>query len=117
MQEELQVGKRQVNRGGVRVYSHVVETPVSQNISLHDERILVERHPVNRAATDADFNSGKNTVELTAMGEEAVVGKTSRVVEEIRVGKVGTDRTEQITDKVRHTEVDVENLPKDDTRY
>lgn len=117
VQEELEVGKRQVNRGGVRVYSHVVETPVSENISLHDERILVERRAVNRPATDADFNSGSNSIELTAMGEEAVVGKRSRVVEEVTVGKVGTERTEQINDSVRHTEVDVEQLPAETTKY
>ena len=117
VQEEMEVGKRQVNRGGVRVYSHVVETPVSENISLHDERILVERRAVNRPATDADFNSGSNSIELTAMGEEAVVGKRSRVVEEVTVGKVGTERTEQINDSVRHTEVDVEQLPAETTKY
>ena len=116
VQEELEVGKRQVNRGGVRVYTHMVETPVSENISLHDERIVVERHPVNRAATDADFNTGSGVVELTAMGEEAVVGKRSRVVEEVSIGKVGSDRTEQINDTVRHTEVDVEKLTGDKNR-
>ena len=47
-------------------------------------------------------------VELSAKGEEAVVGKTSRVVEEVRVGKEASERTETVTDTVRHTEVDVE---------
>ncbi len=117
VQEELEVGKRQVNRGGVRVYSHMVETPVSENISLHNERVVVERRPVNRAATEADFNTGSGVVEMTAMGEEAVVGKSSRVVEEVSVGKVGSDRTEQINDSVRHTEVDVEKLTGEKDRY
>lgn len=116
-QEELAVGKRQVNRGGVRVYSHVVETPVTENVSLHDEKILVERRAVNRAAADADFSTGSNVVELTAMGEEAVVGKRSRVVEEVLIGKVGTNRTEQINDTVRHTEVDVQTIPAVNDKY
>jgi uncharacterized protein (TIGR02271 family) len=107
VQEELTVGKRQVQRGGVRIYSRVVEEPVSESVSLHDERIVVDRRPVDRAATEADFTNA-GTVELTATGEEAVVGKRSRVVEEIRVGKEATDRTEQINDTVRHTEVDVQ---------
>ena len=38
------------------------------------------------------------------------MGKRSRVVEEIRVGKEGSDRSEQINDTVRHTEVDVERV-------
>ena len=108
VQEDLVVGKREVERGGVRIYSHVVETPVSADVTLHDERVVVDRRAVDRAATDADFNTGTGVIELNAMGEEAVVGKTSRVVEEVRVGKQATERTEQITDTVRHTEVDVE---------
>ncbi len=108
VEEELQVGKRTVERGGVRIYSHVVSTPVSESVNLHDERIVVDRKAVDRPATDADFTTGAGTVEVRAMGEEAVVGKRSRVVEEIRVGKEASDRTEEISDTVRHTEVDVE---------
>ena len=90
------------------IYSRVVSEPVSESVNLHDERVVVDRHPVDRAATDADFATGTGAVEVRAMGEEAVVGKRSRVVEEIMVGKEASDRTEQINDSVRHTEVDVE---------
>ena len=107
--EELEVGKRQVERGGVRVYSRVVSEPVSESVNLHDERVVVDRRAVNRPATDADFNTNPGVIEVNATGEEAVIGKRSRVVEEVLVGKQATDRTEQITDTVRHTEVDVEN--------
>lgn len=107
--EELEVGKRQVERGGVRVYSRVVSEPVSESVSLHDERVVVDRRAVNRPATDADFNTNPGVIEVNATGEEAVVGKRSRVVEEVLVGKEGSDRTEQVNDTVRHTEIDVEN--------
>lgn len=108
VEEELLVGKRSVERGGVRIYSHMVEKPVSESISLHDERVVMERRAVDRPATEADFATGTRAVEVRAMGEEAVVGKTSRVVEEVLVGKQASDRTEEISDTVRHTEVDVE---------
>ena len=108
VEEQLVVGKRTVERGGVRIYSHMVETPVSESIKLHEERVVMERNAVNRPATDADFATGTGVVELRATGEEAVVGKSSRVVEEVRVGKQSSDRTEQVSDTVRHTEVDVE---------
>ena len=107
VEEELVVGKRQVERGGVRVFSRVVSEPVSESVSLHDERVVVDRRPVNRAATEADFTEA-GPIEVRAMGEEAVVGKTSRVVEEVLVGKTGNDRTETVEDSVRRTEVDVE---------
>ena len=108
VQEDLVVGKREVDRGGVRIYSHMVEQPVSADVTLRDERIVVDRTAVNRAATAADFTTGTGVMELNATGEEAVVGKTSRVVEEVRVGKQASEHTEKINETVRHTEVDVE---------
>jgi len=111
VEEELVVGKREVDRGGVRVYSHVVEKPVSADVTLRDEKVLVERRPVNRTATAADFQMGQGSVlEVSAMGEEAVVGKTARVVEEVLVGKSSSERTEVVHDSVRKTEVEVEQI-------
>ena len=112
VEEELVVGKREVDRGGVRIYSHVVERPVDADINLREEHINVERRAVNRPATAADFAAGSDSVfELNATGEEAVVGKTSRVVEEVLVGKQSSEHTQAIHDSVRKTEVDVEDLP------
>lgn len=109
--EELQVGKRTVDTGGVRVFKRVVEVPVEQNVTLREEHVNVERHAVDRPVTDADLRmQGDRTIELTETAEEAVVGKTARVVEEVLVGKQVTERTEHITDTVRHTEVEVENV-------
>ena len=111
VEEQLQVGKREVDRGGVRVYSHVVEAPATADVTLRDEKILVERRPANRMATAADFNMGQgSTIELNATGEEAVVGKTARVVEEVLVGKASSSHSEVVHDSVRKTEVEVENL-------
>ena len=111
VEEELQVGKRQVERGGVRVYSHMVEKPVEENIQLREEHVRVDRQSVNRPATEADFTAFKDgTMELTETSEEAVVSKSARVVEEIVLGKESSERTETIRDTVRHTEVEVEQL-------
>ena len=111
VEENLVVGKREVDRGGVRIYSHVVERPAEADVTLRDERINVARRAVNRPATAADFQSGNGSFEVRASGEEAVVGKTSRVVEEVTVGKQATDHAETVRDTVRKTEVEVEQLP------
>lgn len=116
VEESLVVGKREVDRGGVRVYSHVVEEPVSADVTLRDETIQVERRPVNRVATAADFAPDARTIEVRAMGEEAVVGKAARVVEEVLVGKESSQRTEAIHDSVRRTEVEVEQIAGTETR-
>ncbi len=111
VEEELVVGKRTVDAGGVRVFRRVVEIPVEESVQLREEHINVDRRPVDRAATDADLAFGDRTIELTETAEEAVVGKTARVVEEVLVGKSATEHTETIKDTVRHTEVEVEQVP------
>ena len=116
IEESLVVGKREVDRGGVRVYSHVVEHPVAADVTLHDEFINVDRRFVDRPATAADFAAGSGgVIEMNATGEEAVIGKTSRVVEEVVVGKQSSEHTQQINDSVRKTEVDVEEIPAETT--
>ncbi|WP_334188408.1 YsnF/AvaK domain-containing protein [Noviherbaspirillum sp.] len=117
IQEELAVGKRQVQRGGVRVYQRVRETPVTESVQLRDETIHVERHKVDQPASQADLAAFKEgAIELRETDEEAVVGKSARVVEEVVVGKDVTQRTEQIQDTVRRTDVEVEQLGAGTTR-
>ena len=109
--EELQVGKRRRDRGGVRIYTHMSETPVEEKIRLRDEHAHVERRPVDRPATEADFAAFKEgTIEVRETVEEPVVAKQARVVEEVVVGKETTERVESVKDVVRNVEVDVENL-------
>lgn len=117
VQEELQVGKRAVRRGGVRVYSHLVSQPVEQQINLREEHANVERRPVSREISPEEVSALRDqTIEVTEMAEEAVVAKRARVLEEVVVGKQSSERTETIRDNVRHTEVEVEELDEyDDT--
>jgi uncharacterized protein (TIGR02271 family) len=110
VQEEVQVGKRAVARGGVRVYSRVVEQPVEETVTLREERVRVEREPVNRAASPVDLQAGRQEViEVLEIAEEPVVSKQARVVEEVRIRKDATERQETVRDTVRRTEVSVEN--------
>jgi len=111
VEEQLKVGKRQVERGGIRVFTRVREIPVQESIQLRDEEIRVARQPVDKPATQADLAAFKEgTVELRETDEEAVVSKTARVVEEVVIGKEVSQRTEDIHDTLRKTEVDVEKL-------
>jgi uncharacterized protein (TIGR02271 family) len=108
VEEQMQVGKRAVQRG-VRVYSHVVEKPVEESVRLREERVHVERRPVDRPASSADLNALKDrTIEVTETREEPVVSKQARVVEEVAVRKEAQERTETVRDTVRRTDVNVE---------
>ena len=117
IEEELRVGKRAVERGGVRVYSRVTERPVEETVTLREEHVKVERHPVNREVSAADMANLKDGVlEVTTTAEEAVVGKQARVVEEVVVGKETVQHEETIKDTVRRTDVDVQEVSTDKTR-
>ena len=107
-EEQLTVGKRLVNRGTTHIRRFVVETPVEENVTLHSERVLIDRRPPSAGAMldDADFTD--RTIEVTETDEEAVVGKTRRVKEEVVVHKEATDRVETVRDTVRRQDVEIE---------
>jgi uncharacterized protein (TIGR02271 family) len=106
-EEQLSVGKRLVNRGTTRVRRFVVETPVEEAVTLHSERVSVERRPVASGSKVADADFTDRTIEVTETDEEAVVGKTARVKEEVVVNKAATDRVETVRDTVRREDVEV----------
>jgi len=108
-EEQLRVGKREVGRGTVRVRSYVVETPVEEQVTLHDERVHVERRAVDRPVGAGDAVFQERVIEASERSEEAVVSKEARVVEEIGLRKEGDTRTETVRDTVRRQEVEVED--------
>ena len=111
--EQLAVGKRAVRGGTTRIHTYVVETPVEEQVTLHNETVHVDRRPVtdSRPVGTADF--GEKTIEMRETAEEAVVGKTARVVEEIGLRTEGSDRVETVRDTVRREEVEIEEIGSD----
>jgi uncharacterized protein (TIGR02271 family) len=113
VEEDLAIGKREVERGHVRIYSRVTEQPVEEAVRLREEKVTVERRPVDRPATEADFAAaGKDVMEMTETAEEPVVTKRARVVEEVVVHKDVTEHTETVRGTERHTDVDVQREPE-----
>ena len=110
VEEQLQIGKREVERGGVRVRRVVSEHEVEAQVNLRDETIHVERQAVDRSVADTDDLFSEKTIELTETDEEAVVGKEAHVVEEVVVGKEVETRTETVRETVRRADVKIEEL-------
>jgi uncharacterized protein (TIGR02271 family) len=114
-EEELRIGKRDVTHGRVRVRSYVVEEPVTEQVNLREERVSIERRPVSGTTTAGDANLFQDrTIAVEEHGEEAVVAKDVRVKEEIALRKDVEERTETVSDTVRHTEVEIEDDRTDD---
>jgi uncharacterized protein (TIGR02271 family) len=111
VEESVNVTKREVPRGGVRVYTRTHEQPVNEQVNLRKETVHVERRPADRPATEADLNALKGgAVELHEKSEEAVVNKQARVTGEVVVRKDVENKTETVRDTVRKTEVEVDRL-------
>jgi uncharacterized protein (TIGR02271 family) len=107
-EEQLDVGKRTVDRGTTRVRRYVVETPVEENVTLRGERVTVERRqPIETTAAPGTGAFEERVVEVRETAEEPVVAKTARVTEEVVVGREATERTETVRDTVRREEVEV----------
>lgn len=109
VEESIDVSKREVDAGGVRVNTWVTEEQVSKDVNLREEHINVERRPVDRPATDRDkFTEG--SVDFKETREEPVVRKDARVVEEVHIDKESSQHTETVSDTVRRQEVDVTGI-------
>ena len=112
VKESLVVGKREVEQGGTRITSRVVETPVEEQVRLRQERVVVDRRPINRPLTGVAADAFRaRTLTASARSEEAVVSKDVRVVEEIGLHKESTERVETVRDTVRETQLDVQQIP------
>jgi stress response protein YsnF len=108
VKEELEIGKRQVERR-YRIRTHVIERPVEEKVCLQDERVVVERRPISGSETVEGLQ--EREFEVVERHEEPVVGKRARAVEEVVVRKDATERTETVRDTVRETNVEVDKAP------
>jgi uncharacterized protein (TIGR02271 family) len=108
-EEQLVVGKREVGRGSVRVRSYVTERPVEEQVELSQERVTIDRRPVNRELAPGEAVFQERTIEAVERGEEAVISKTVRVTEEIGIRKDVERETETVRDTVRKQEIEVED--------
>jgi uncharacterized protein (TIGR02271 family) len=107
-EEQLEIGKRTVDRGTTRIRRYVVETPVERDVSLHSERVTVERRrPLDASAAPGAGSFEERTVEVRETEEIPVVQKTAHIAEEVVVHREATERTETVHDKVRREEVEI----------
>jgi len=105
-EETLIVGKQTVENSRTTVRRFVVETPVEEQVSLYEERVVVERRkPVTDASTGETLT--ELTVEMIETSEVPVVGKRVAIREEVVVRRERTKRVETVRDTVRRDEIEI----------
>lgn len=106
-EEELQVGKREVETGRVRVRKVVRTEQQEVPVTLRREEVEIERVPASGAEVPSDaFQEREIEVPLTR--EEPVVGKEAHVTGEVRVGKDVETEQRTVGGAVRREEVEVD---------
>jgi uncharacterized protein (TIGR02271 family) len=109
-EEQMNVGKRIFETGTTRIRRFVTERPVEQQVNLHEEHAKVVRKAITDPNYISDIDWSDKEYSITETAERPVVSKTARVVEEVALGKEGSERTETVRDTVRRQQVDVERV-------
>ena len=110
VEEEVAVGTREVVGDTIRVQSRVVTDTVTEDVTLVNEQAYVKTNPVDRVVSSAEADAlfAEQSIEVTEINEEAVVGKRAVVTGEVEVGKTAKSHVETITETARRTVVDVD---------
>lgn len=114
IEEFVQVGKRTVERGVVRVHKRIVERQEAVSQTLQHQDVEIERVPINQIAQAITGNrEDGDTLIIPIYEEVVVVEKRLMLKEELHIHRRQrtTDWNEQIT--LRREEIDVERVPTD----
>ncbi|MCT4700563.1 YsnF/AvaK domain-containing protein [Enterobacteriaceae bacterium H20N1] len=107
-EEQIDVGKRRVSDGKVRLRRYTVEDEVAEDISLTEQHADVFRSAISEPAYLNDVDWSEKTLEVEESHEVPTVNKTAHVREEVGLRTETTERTETVKDTVRRQEVEVD---------
>jgi uncharacterized protein (TIGR02271 family) len=112
-EERLNVGKRQVEAGGVRLRKVIKSEIVNQPVELKREEIEIERVPASGRG-ESDFR--EEDIFIPLRREIAETTKDTQLREEVRLKKrTETDR-EQVSGDVRREDVEIDREGDSDAR-
>lgn len=105
-EEELAVGKREVDAGRARLRKWVETEPVQMDVDLKRETARVRREPIDQPVSGAEI--GGEEIEVPLRAEEAVVQKQAVAKERVTVEKDVDVETQTVADEVRKERVEIE---------
>lgn len=112
-EEQINIGKRQVSDGIVRLRRYTVEEDVSEDISLYEQHAERFRTAVDEPAYLGDVDWSEKTIGVEESHEVPTINKTAHIREEVGLRTAGTERVETVKDTVRRQEADVEQTEID----
>jgi uncharacterized protein (TIGR02271 family) len=109
-EEELEVGKREVDAGQVRLRKWVETEPAEADVELRQETARVTREPVDQPVSEGEI--GEEEIEVPLRGEKAVAQKRTVAKERVGIEKDVETERETVRDEVRKERVEVEDDQK-----
>lgn len=106
-EEELQVGKRQVQAGQVRIRKVVRTEHVTEPVELRREDVEIERVDASGASV-GDNAFQEQTIQVPVMREEPVVATQAHVTGRVQVNKDVETETRTVEGDVRSEDVEVD---------
>ena len=115
-EEQLAVGKREVEAGEVGIRKHVETEHVHENVELRHEEVEVERRPITDGYSAAGATIGENEeIRIPLHAEEAVVEKRVVPTEELVVRKREVVENQPIDTELRRERAEVDREVRTDT--
>lgn len=101
--EELQVHKREVEQGRVRIDKRIESVPFAEDIDVEMDVVEVQRVPrFEEFDAPPESRYEGDTLIIPVIEEVLVVTRRYRVVEEVHVTTRREVRTERVEDELRH---------------
>ena len=116
-EEQLAIGKREVETGEIGVRKHVETQHVHENVQLRHEEVEVERRPITdgySAAGNATIGEDED-IRMTLHAEEAVVEKRVVPTEELVVRKREVVENQPVDTTLRRETAEVDREVRTDT--
>lgn len=117
LEERLEVSKREVETGRLRLQKRVREDEQTVDEPLFADEIIIERVPVNRFVDQAPPTRMEGDTTVIPLFEEQIVLQRRLLLrEEVRVTRRRTERRDAQVVTVRREEVTVERVEREDEK-
>lgn len=110
-EEELNVGKRTVEAGGLRLRKIVRTETVQQPVEIKREDVVIERVPAGEREPTTQAFEGEE-IFIPLWREEPVIAKEVRVREEVRARKTEERESRNVSGEIRKEDVEIEDERK-----
>jgi uncharacterized protein (TIGR02271 family) len=110
-EERLNVGTQRVETGRARLRKHVVTERQDVTVPVTREEVRVEREPITEANRDAAYDGpalSEEEHEVVLTEERPVVEKETVPVERVRLSKEQVTENREVSEDVRHEEIETD---------